>query len=1595
MQKLGDIRNGDDMDERESRKMRHTMIDKMLRNREAELQKYADLQRKLHAAEKIEICRRIRSGAASPSDCHRAKPSRSLSRGRYIKRLRRRRSSASIDDKDLVKKIEAENEEPMYENPSLVYNRLSTNILKYRYLHKLDDETLALYMEQLRRQLSRLDRFRQVSFGPFSVARHQNDPQVSWFFRRRSLPSLTDSTPTTTITSTTTTITSSITQSNIHEQPTLRSIQQLNQHRSRSSKPQSKRNSTHDYSHDDRSQSKRQHSTENSVRLHSGSRNVKSGPTAINVSNVTRTTRTKKSTPTEAKVIQKTVATTPIGRRSFDVTQKIKPKTDSELTDIETTISAAPKFVDKTKVESDERKSEGSTLNLDDEREVYSSVTSPESTDLRPERETISEKSVSPMNYSEMPITDEMRSQSNLSEQVAQQSKIENEQNSDLPLNLSPEILAKKELELENMETPLASEWVASDVVENFASHRTSTASILSGNDLQQMMLSDGINEDQGLAENETGMENKSERLPTYESSIPENGIGKDQDEYNRLEEMSRELPAEDITHVEDKMIVKEFEKPNEIILSPTTALNLEAEKSGKLPEVSDAEIPIETSDITLGDSNTFTYTEMPNRNVTSNETECEVNEFVAVNGKILEVSPEKKLKGYDSVEISEIYSADSSEENVAAKKNLEGTMEDSDSRAGGLAFFEASPQKFSSFDEFKSTIRYTEIEFPDDEVSNHFTQEMKGELATDQQVSEQMFERLSKAPELIPAPLSETSMINHESVELPKSEVSVDQLQESIKNEQEISNAEYSIEETETANGTMEKEALESTKDVIQVEEAHDPFIDEQGKDQEKNFASENIDNDHEEKNQQPDTDENGVKFISKSETEEKPESFATDDASLSEKSYPMETIGSMELQQEKKKEPEMEVSEAKSTAETEITSNGVQKINEKVLQTESKAFESAGSDSAIQEHLQHVDSLDLSVEESKTAVQKIKSEISEMIAVENNRLPEVTLFNPENLIIEGLTNNSELIVAGIQESQPFNLGQLENLQSDDQRNALSFSTLDTISSDVNDLFAKEYQTDEILNEPTNERHSLTEVESKSLECAVDSPISNVLKSDITSVKSNSEETFKEKSEKPVQSIPASNEEEVEIKKEAVEANLGLLEARYASHEFLQSEAIVTCDNLEETAVIEKRKYGKRIPKIVVCNDDTINSNIENLLVESDVKQYHMEANAETLHEQKLPEDEISKNEEVVTSVRNDALEELNDPKQSTRGQLNEFLEQYMQDMIQNVTQLAEERMKTRVVSEEEAGKVEIQKTDESQQHSVPAPECIPEFPAQNSESTFSKSKSDEALQKEVENVQSCSPVITTKVDSDGSTEALESCDLIRESMTISDPYHSNIMAESQGRQDNGVLSGHGSSIECDIPSERIGSASVFEEFSGDSGNARQVKGCAQELELKSELEKRKLELETMCSESFNNNMLRKYHCIISGLTANGQLILNSVSDSMLSSENKFISYFPSSSDASQIINDQIPSISDRNGNPELKVYDMQHIPAEVLNESNICAADVNANISALQETVHMKSIKHEQEMEEHRTATDEHLLLEQCNTGAEERETVNVNRE
>ncbi|MFH4976113.1 hypothetical protein AB6A40_002822 [Gnathostoma spinigerum] len=194
-----DFDNYETKSEAEMYERHHAMIDLMLRNRDAQLAKLAELQKKLIAAEKVEICRRVRSGHVSPESFRRTKASRSLSRGRPSTSRRKRRFSNSTDDKELIKKIEETNEDSEHENPAIVFNRLSATIAKYRYLHKLDDSTLSTYLEELRKEFNRLERFREVSFGSFSVARHPGEQQQSWFFRRRSLPTLSSSAPANTV----------------------------------------------------------------------------------------------------------------------------------------------------------------------------------------------------------------------------------------------------------------------------------------------------------------------------------------------------------------------------------------------------------------------------------------------------------------------------------------------------------------------------------------------------------------------------------------------------------------------------------------------------------------------------------------------------------------------------------------------------------------------------------------------------------------------------------------------------------------------------------------------------------------------------------------------------------------------------------------------------------------------------------------------------------------------------------------------------------------------------------------------------------------------------------------------------------------------------------------------------------------------------------------------------------------------------------------------------------------------------------------------------------------------------------------------------
>ncbi|CAD5228480.1 unnamed protein product [Bursaphelenchus okinawaensis] len=175
------------------------MMDMMLRNKERVLMQLADLQKKLDAAEKVEIYRRIRSGITNADEFRRqhlttrsfSRPARARSRPPETERpSRQRRHSGSFDDSDLLKRIENNYEEAQkeYEHDSGkgLYGRLAANAYKYQYLHKLDDRTLINYKDMLQRQLQKLERFREVSFGPHSVAKHQPQLQTSWFFRRRN-----------------------------------------------------------------------------------------------------------------------------------------------------------------------------------------------------------------------------------------------------------------------------------------------------------------------------------------------------------------------------------------------------------------------------------------------------------------------------------------------------------------------------------------------------------------------------------------------------------------------------------------------------------------------------------------------------------------------------------------------------------------------------------------------------------------------------------------------------------------------------------------------------------------------------------------------------------------------------------------------------------------------------------------------------------------------------------------------------------------------------------------------------------------------------------------------------------------------------------------------------------------------------------------------------------------------------------------------------------------------------------------------------------------------------------------------------------------
>ncbi|CAB3400805.1 unnamed protein product [Caenorhabditis bovis] len=190
LQKMGLLESTLNLNGDEVYARHHAMMDMMLKNREAQLMKMAELRKKLDAAEKVEICRRIRSGQ-SPESYRRGKPSRSLSRSRAAQKSgRQRRFSNSFEDKDFVQHIEEQNADPSDYDTRDPYKRLSANAKRFNYLHKLDDPTLVAYKDNLKKQLQRLERFREISFGPHSVARQPPPQQASWFFRRRSIMSM-------------------------------------------------------------------------------------------------------------------------------------------------------------------------------------------------------------------------------------------------------------------------------------------------------------------------------------------------------------------------------------------------------------------------------------------------------------------------------------------------------------------------------------------------------------------------------------------------------------------------------------------------------------------------------------------------------------------------------------------------------------------------------------------------------------------------------------------------------------------------------------------------------------------------------------------------------------------------------------------------------------------------------------------------------------------------------------------------------------------------------------------------------------------------------------------------------------------------------------------------------------------------------------------------------------------------------------------------------------------------------------------------------------------------------------------------------------
>uniref|UniRef100_A0A915PHF9 Uncharacterized protein n=1 Tax=Setaria digitata TaxID=48799 RepID=A0A915PHF9_9BILA len=569
-------------------------------------------------------------------------------------------------------------------------------------------------------------------------------------------------------------------------------------------------------------------------------------------------------------------------------------------------------------------------------------------------------------------------------------------------------------------------------------------------------------------------------------------------------------------------------------------------------------------------------------------------------------------------------------------------------------------------------------------------------------------------------------------------------------------------------------------------------------------------------------------------------------------------------------------------------------------------------------------------------------KLETDGLLTAGSHEFYETMPLNSENIIIEGLTNNSEFVIAGIQLSKSLNSAPLETGQeSDGQLNSLTSSTADKMHSEskhtsAEDIFDSEdqCQIEERMDlNKSNAAFNASREESKQSEDTEDSLALNILKSqsNMTEVESNSKELFEEKLMDQVGI--SSSAEELETNKEAATENELLTEINCASSQKPSEDC--TRDDLDKIVVGRSFEYSEAIPKIVVCNTETTGSN-SNVIVKSDEKFGDMiGVNADELKQQKLEETGNLEQFEIATNdkmIINDATEGVDNGIEMFKKELDEFLKQYIDDIIQNVAQSSDGKFRTYEISNEVVENVEIAKTDEKQ-HAIFTPKYFAEFQTELPEIRFSKLEYDETCQRKVEK-----PL---------GKELSESSDInnVRNFQEINDI---NIPPEGAEKGDTEELSGYQG--ESDETFQRYVANShsfmLTTEANISVGNTR---SCPKQ---ESESSKDLLEFQTIHLAA----------CIISGLTVDGKPILCSVSESSESSMNQCIGSFPQDSDTAEFMNDKLSLINDRNGNPEWNTYQMQHIlPSDEFNESNCCAADVNANISTIQETSRMLSMKHE----------------------------------